>query len=72
MIRKTIDPSHTEVQRLAYHFWEERGRPWGSADEDWFRAERELYHRLGSSFRHQLDYSTALPFSSIALGPSEQ
>ena len=33
------------VARLAYHFWEVRGRNEGSADEDWVRAEtavREL------------------------------
>jgi len=28
-----------EVRTRAYLFWEERGRPEGSADEDWFRAE---------------------------------
>jgi hypothetical protein len=26
----------------AYQCWEERGRPWGSPDEDWFKAEKEL------------------------------
>ena len=30
------------IERLAYHFWLERGRPEGSAGEDWFRAERVL------------------------------
>ena len=31
-----------EVRNLAYRFWQERGRPAGSSEEDWFRAEREL------------------------------
>jgi len=31
-----------QVARLAYQFWLERGRPDGSAHEDWFRAEQEL------------------------------
>jgi len=30
------------IAQLAYTYWEERGRPWGSADEDWFRAEQEI------------------------------
>jgi hypothetical protein len=30
------------IERLAYHFWLERGCPEGSAGEDWFRAERVL------------------------------
>ena len=29
------------VERLAYAFWEQRGRPHGSAD-DWLRAEQLL------------------------------
>jgi hypothetical protein len=32
----------TAVAELAYQFWELRGRPAGSPEEDWFRAEREL------------------------------
>jgi hypothetical protein len=28
---------------LAYKLWEERGRPVGSPDRDWLRAEREYY-----------------------------
>ena len=30
------------IARLAYSYWEERGCPHGSADEDWYRAEEEL------------------------------
>ena len=38
-------PSHEEIARLAYAYWETRGHPHGSAQEDWFRAERELLRR---------------------------
>ena len=31
-----------EVQALAYRFWEEAGRPIGSPQEHWYRAERLL------------------------------
>jgi DUF2934 family protein len=32
----------TEVARLAYKLYEERGRQAGDADGDWFRAEEEV------------------------------
>jgi hypothetical protein len=35
-------PRHEEIARLAYSYWEARGRHRGSALEDWLRAEREL------------------------------
>ena len=39
----TDQPSFSEeVARLAYQFWEERGRPEGSSQQDWYRAEAEL------------------------------
>jgi hypothetical protein len=31
-----------EIAKRAYHFWEERGRPLGSPEVDWSRAERHL------------------------------
>ena len=38
--QKTADGE--EVRNLAYGFWQERGCPNDSPEEDWFRAEREL------------------------------
>jgi len=35
-------PTHQEISRRAYQLWEERGRPHGSHEEDWHRAEHEL------------------------------
>ena len=35
-------PTSEEIARLAYSYWEARGRQGGSAEEDWFRAERTL------------------------------
>jgi len=31
-----------EIERLAYSYWQERGCPIGSPDEDWYRAEKDL------------------------------
>ena len=33
---------HQEIAKLAYSFWELRGRPVGSPEIDWCRAELEL------------------------------
>jgi hypothetical protein len=38
-------PSHEEIARLAYTYWESRGRQHGSPEEDWYRAESELRGR---------------------------
>jgi hypothetical protein len=35
-------PTHEEIARLAHNFWEARGRPLGSPEEDWFAAEQDL------------------------------
>ena len=35
-------PSHEEIARLAYLYWEARGYQGGSPEEDWLRAENEL------------------------------
>jgi hypothetical protein len=32
---------HEQIEKQAYRLWEERGRPWGSPEDDWLRAERE-------------------------------
>jgi hypothetical protein len=38
-----IDPAYLRrVVQLAYKYWELRGSPFGSADEDWYRAEHEI------------------------------
>jgi hypothetical protein len=34
--------NHDDVAALAYRFWQRRGCPIGSDQEDWFRAEQEL------------------------------
>lgn len=43
----SFDPvsAHEEIARLAYSYWEARGRKGGSAEEDWRRAENEYRRR---------------------------
>jgi hypothetical protein len=33
------------IATVAYQLWEERGRPYGNPDPDWFEAERQLRRR---------------------------
>ena len=37
-------PTTDEISRLAYHFYERRGRHNGRDVEDWLLAEQELRH----------------------------
>ena len=37
-------PTHDEIARRAFSFYESRGRQDGHALEDWLRAEQELVH----------------------------
>jgi hypothetical protein len=46
---KQLDLSPEEVSQLAYRLWEQRGRPAGSDQEDWFRAEKQLKTKAASS-----------------------
>lgn len=35
-------PTYEQIARLTYQYWQERGCPDGSPEEDWLRAEIEL------------------------------
>jgi hypothetical protein len=35
-------PAEDQIARLAYHLWEQQGRPSGRDVEHWFMAERQL------------------------------
>ena len=36
-------PTYDEIAALAVQFWNERGRPFGSPEVDWLRAEATLH-----------------------------
>jgi len=38
------------IAEAAYMYWEARGRPWGSPEEDWFRAEAQLKKSRGYGY----------------------
>ena len=35
-----MNPANRSVADIAYELWESRGKPHGSAEQDWFEAER--------------------------------
>ena len=37
-----MTPTKEQIQERAFYLWEQRGRPDGSPEVDWERAEREL------------------------------
>lgn len=37
-----MSATHAQIEERAYYLWERRGRPVGSPEVDWERAEREL------------------------------
>ena len=48
---RTLDQE--AIARLAYFYWEVRGCPNESPDEDWLRAEAELRNRLAAAASHK-------------------
>jgi len=55
---------HELTEKLAYEYWEHRGRPLGSPEIDWFAAERLLASTSGHS---EDDFSLC----SLRLEPDE-
>jgi hypothetical protein len=49
MFERVLDPNRgydvmldKEICELAYRYWEERGRPFGSPEVDWYRAVADV------------------------------
>jgi hypothetical protein len=40
---------HEEIARLAYSYWQARGCPIGSPEEDWYRAENDLRQPIAAA-----------------------
>jgi len=38
----SLSDLHELTEKLAYYYWERRGRPLGSPEIDWFAAEQAL------------------------------
>jgi hypothetical protein len=66
MNKLNLNTDVSQIEKLAYHFWEERGRPEGSPDEDWYRAERIFFYQ-SQSLSNFLNRSQ-VPFSTIKMG----
>jgi hypothetical protein len=53
--------SKEEIAQLAYSYWEARGRPHGSAAEDWLRAERDLREATGAAAAPSTEANKSAP-----------
>ena len=62
-MRQLSNEQREQIEKLAYQLWVRRGRPLGSPDDDWFRAEQELMQRS--------QWPSRLPFSSLTMEPVE-
>jgi hypothetical protein len=60
-------PEHKKIARLAYAYWQGRGCPDGSPEEDWFRAEEELRRRQ-SAYKAAKDRRHHLPRARVSAG----
>jgi hypothetical protein len=52
------DSLHEAIAQLAYSYWEQRGCPHGSAEEDWFRAAAEIRARMATDIPEMADGSS--------------
>lgn len=57
------------IAELAYYLWEARGKPDGSAEEDWLEAERQLSARGSKPASSAPDLDSALQDSFPASDP---
>jgi hypothetical protein len=64
MNENASEVNRKDVEVLAHRLWDERGRPAGSPEEDWFSAEHEFYRAE--------PFSAELPFSSVIMEPGEK
>jgi hypothetical protein len=56
-MRQLPKAQHEQIEKLAYQLWEKRGRPLGSPDEDWLRAERHFIQGLDSPLTTPLRFA---------------
>jgi hypothetical protein len=51
-LEETSEPENQEqIAALAYSFWQARGCPEGTPEEDWYRAEQEIAASKGMAQR---------------------
>ena len=61
-----MHPEHRSIGELAYHLWQARGCPEGSAERDWLDAEKQLQSALRAA-----EPRTAQPAASPGQGTDE-
>ena len=64
MAERFAGDAHEVTARLAYQFWEQRGRPFGSPEVDWLAAEKALASA-------QRDSNVDFPLYGVAMEANE-
>jgi hypothetical protein len=62
-----MHPEHRSIGELAYHLWQARGCPEGSAEQDWLDAEKQL-----KSAPRTAEPRTAEPRATVATASASQ
>src|ERR1022692_3947172 len=58
---------HRQIAALAYKFWQARGCPGGTSEEDWFLAEREIAEREAGNAAPETPIAPAQEGDGVAL-----
>jgi hypothetical protein len=66
-MKPVVDPSR--IRDRAYARWQERGCPEGTAEQDWFEAELELFEQLARETPRPPAPVLRLPVPSAARAP---
>jgi len=56
------------IAELAYRMWEERGRPEGSPEVDWYRAESEIDRGTSAAPPAREEMTSARPTRTMTKG----
>ncbi len=58
-----------EIRAIAYHLWEQEGRPEGHAQDEWLRAESEweTRHRKNANPGRPSSFLRTRPSGSVAI-----
>src|ERR1700721_1059215 len=59
-----MHPEHRSIGELAYHLWQARGCPEGSAEQDWLDAEKQLKSAPRNAEPRAADPRAATPTGS--------
>ena len=67
-----MHPEHRSIGELAYHLWQARGCPEGSAEQDWLDAEKQLKSAPRNAEPRAAEVRAAEPRAATPTGSAGQ